>query len=146
MSRPAHPHAMQPHTPGRTRTAPPQMPPQMPFSGRYRSYTLFGMTGVLYLLAGFVALRAVQALGRGPDAWAALQSQFAHPGYVAFHALSLVAVLFVGVRFFRLFPKAQPAKIGPAKPPPAPVLHAMLYGVWIAVSGGLALVLAGGIF
>ena len=146
MSRAAHPHAMQPHRPGRTRTAPPQMPAQFPGQGRYLTYTLFGATGILYLLAGFVALRVVQALGRGPAAWAEVQSQLASPGYVAFHLLSLVAVLFVGVRFFRLFPKAQPAKIGPAKPPPPTVLHAMLYVVWIAVSGGLALVLAGGIF
>lgn len=146
MGRAAHPESMAPSRPGRTRTAPPQMPPQMPWQGRYFAYTLFGMTGILYLLAGFVALRAVWALGDGPARWAELQGQFAHPGYVAFHALALVAVVFVGVRFFRLFPKAQPAKIGPLKPPPRPVLHAMLYAVWIAVSGGLALVLAGGIF
>ena len=145
MARAAHPHAMQPHRPGRTRTAPPQMPPQFPSQGRYLAYTLFGATGVLYLLAGFVALRAVTAVGRGPAEWAAFQAQLAHPGYVIFHALSLLAVLFVGVRFFSLFPKAQPAKIGPAKPPPGPVIHAMLYVAWIAVSGGLALVLAGGI-
>jgi fumarate reductase subunit C len=55
-------------------------------------------------------------------------------------------VIFVGVRFFSLFPKAQPAKIGPAKPPPRAILHAMLYAAWVVVSGGLALVMAGGIF
>ena len=65
---------------------------------------------------------------------------------IALHVILLAAVLFVGVRFFRLFPKSQPAKIGPAKPPPRPVIHAMLYVVWIAVSGGLALIMAGGIF
>ena len=146
MARAAHPHAMRPHRPGSTRTAPPQMPPQFPSQGRYLSYSLFGATGILYLAAGFVALRALNALSRGPAEWAALQAQLAHPLYVAFHALSLVAVIFVGVRFFSLFPKAQPAKIGPAKPPPRPVIHAMLYVAWIAVSGGLALVLAGGIF
>jgi len=146
MARPAHPHAMAPSVPGRTRTAPPQLPPQFPLSGRYLPYTLFGATGILYLLAGLVALRVVWALGSGPAAWQSTQQQLAHPLYVLFHALTLAAVIFVGVRFFRLFPKAQPAKIGPAKPPPAPVLTAMLYGAWIAVSGGLALVLAGGIF
>ena len=45
MARAAHPHSMSPSQPGRTRTAPPQMPPQFPTSGRYLSYTLFGMTG-----------------------------------------------------------------------------------------------------
>ena len=146
MARLAHPEAMQPHRPGRTRTAPPRLPAQFPMAGRYLTYTLFGWTGLLYLLAGLVALRVVWNLGDGPAAWQATQAQLAHPLYVAFHALSLVAVIFVGVRFFRLFPKAQPAKIGPAKPPPRPVLHAGLYVAWIAVSGALALVLAGGIF
>ena len=67
-------------------------------------------------------------------------------GLIALHIVLLAAVIFVGVRFFRLFPKSQPAKIGPAKPPPRPIIHAMLYAAWIAVSGGLALILAGGIF
>jgi fumarate reductase subunit C len=146
MARAAHPRAMAPSRPGRTRTAPPTMPPQFPAQGRYRSYTLFGATGVLYLLCGFVALRAVWALGDGPGAWQEILSQLGHPLYVLFHAASLAAVVFVGVRFFSLFPKAQPAKIGPAKPPPEPVITAMLYGAWAVVAGGLALVLAGGIF
>jgi fumarate reductase subunit C len=122
------------------------MPAEFPGSGRYLTYTLFGATGILYLLVGFVALRVVWALGDGPAAWQSIQQQLAHPVYILFHALCLAAVIFVGVRFFRLFPKAQPAKIGPLKPPPAPVLTAMLYGAWIGVSGGLGLVLAGGIF
>ena len=62
---------------------------------------------------------------------------FASPGYVIFHVLALISAIFVGVRFFRLFPKAQPARIGPVKPPPPAVLHAMLYAAW----GGITLVL-----
>jgi fumarate reductase subunit C len=137
---------MKPHARERTRTAPPLMPAEFPLLGRYRTYTIFGATGILYLLMGFGALRVVWALGSGEAAWRELQQQLARPGYVAFHALCLAAVIFVGVRFFRLFPKAQPAKIGPAVPPPRPVLHALLYAAWIAVAGGLALVLSGGIF
>jgi fumarate reductase subunit C len=146
MARAAHPHAMSPSAPGRTRTAPPQMPAQMPWRGRYFTYTLFGATGLLYLLCGFGALRAVWMLGSGPIEWAAFQQQYATAPLIAIHVVCFAAVLFVGVRFFRLFPKAQPAKIGPAKPPPRPILHAGLYVAWIAVSGGLALIMAGGIF
>lgn len=145
MARTAHPDAMKPSGPQRTRTAPPILPGEFPFAGRYRSYTLFGATGVLYLLMGFVALRVVWALGTGEAAYANVQRDLANPLYVAFHALCFAAVCFVGVRFFRLFPKAQPAKIGPVKPPPRPVLHAGLYAAWIAVGGGLAFILAGGI-
>jgi len=146
MARSAHPDAMKPHVPGRTRTAPPLMPAQFPMAGRYRSYTLFGATGVLYLLMALVALRVVWALGSGEAAWVEVQWQLTNPIYVVFHLLCLAAVIFVGVRFFSLFPKAQPAKLGPVKPPPSPILLAGLYGAWIAVGGGLALVLAGGIF
>ena len=146
MARAAHPHSMSPSQPGRTRTAPPHMPAQFPMSGRYLSYTLFGMTGILYLLCGFGALRAVWTLGESAEAWAAFQAEYATAPLIALHVLCFAAVIFVGVRFFSLFPKAQPAKIGPAKPPPRPILHAGLYVAWIAVSGGLALIMAGGIF
>jgi fumarate reductase subunit C len=118
----------------------------MPFAGRYLSHTLFGWTGVIYLLLGLLALHVVWALGDGADSWDRVIGSFRNPIYIAFHALSLVSVIFVGVRFFRLFPASQPPRIGPAKPPPAPVILAGLYVAWIAVAGGLAVVLAGGIF
>ena len=146
MARPAHPHAMTPAQAGRTRTAPPMLPDQFPFQGRYRAYTLFDLTGAIYLLLGFVVLRAVWALGSGPDAWSALRASFASPLWIAFHLLALVCVCFVAVRFFRLFPKSQPPRIGPAKPPPRPVIHAMLYAAWIGVTLVMVVILAGGIF
>lgn len=145
MARPAHARAMRPHGPERTRTAAPGMPDQFPLAGRYRAYTLFGATGVIYLLLGLLVLRCVWALGRGPEAWAAAMESFRNPLYVAFHIVALAGVVFVGVRFFRLFPKAQPPRIGPLKPPPGRVIQALLYGAWIVVGGGLALILAGGI-
>jgi fumarate reductase subunit C len=109
-------------------------------------YLLFDATGIVYLLCGFGALRAVWMLGSGPTAWTEFQQEYARMPLILLHVVLFAAVIFVGVRFFRLFPKAQPAKIGPAKPPPRPILHAMLYAAWIAVAGGLALIMAGGIF
>ncbi len=146
MARAAHPDAMKPHRPGRTRTAAPRMPNQFPFSGRYLAYVLFDATGLVYLLLGGLILRVVWALGDGRSSWESMITSFENPIYVAFHVLSLVCVVFVAVRFFRLFPKAQPPRIGPAKPPPQPVILGMLYVAWIAIAGGLAFVLAGGIF
>ena len=146
MARAAHPDAMKPTRPGGTRTAPPEMPPQFPFSGRYAAYTLFDITGILYLLVGLVVLRAVWALGSGEAAWREVLSQFANPLYVVFHVLTLISVVFVGARFFRLFPKAQPPRIGPVKPPSQPVIMGLLYVVWIGVAGAMAAILAGGIF
>jgi fumarate reductase subunit C len=142
----ADPHAMAAAKPGATRTAPPRMPPEFPLRGRYLAYTLFDATGAVYLLLGLLALRLVWALGSGEAAWSAARSSLRHPLYLAFHALALAAVVFVAVRFFRLFPKAQPPKIGPLRPPPQPVIHAMLYAAWALVSVLMTAILAGGIF
>ena len=146
MARAAHPGAMAPPQPGSTRTAPPKMPNEYPMGGRYAAYTLFDATGIVYMLLGLLILRAVWALGTGETAWQGILSGYESPLYIAFHAFSLICVVFVGVRFFRLFPKAQPPQIGPLKPPPQPVIAAMLYAVWIGVTLALTVVLAGGIF
>ena len=146
MARPAHPHAMGPAKPGPTRTAPPRMPREFPMQGRYRAYTLFDATGIVYLLLGLLALHLVWALGDGEVAWSAVMASFRHPLYLAFHALAFVSVVFVAVRFFSLFPKAQPPRIGPLRPPPQPLITAGLYAAWIGVSVAMTLILAGGIF
>jgi fumarate reductase subunit C len=137
---------MAPAKTGPTRTAPPRLPREFPMQGRYRAYTLFDATGAVYLLLGLLALRLVWALGSGPAAWDAAMASLRHPLSLTFHALALLSVVFVGVRFFRLFPKAQPPRIGPAKPPPQPVISAMLYAAWIGVTFVLTAILAGGVF
>ena len=146
MAGPAHPEAMAPPVPGRTRTAPPQMPSTWWSAPRIRTYLLFDATGIIYFLVAFQAIRLVRALGEGEVAWNRTLDSLSNPIYVLFHVLCLVSVVFVAVRFFRLFPKAQPPAIGPAKPPPGPVIHGMLYAVWGAITLGLGLVLAGVIF
>ena len=146
MPRNAHPHAMAPSKPGSTRTAPPQLPDRFPFGGRYLAYTLFDLTGILYLLLAFLVLCAVWSLGSGEAAWNGVLDRNRNIFYLAFHAIALVGVIFVGIRFFGFFPKAQPPRIGPVKPPPKPVILAMLYAVWIGVTAFMSMVLAGGIF
>jgi fumarate reductase subunit C len=69
-----------------------------------------------------------------------------NPLYVLFHLITLVGVVFVGVRFFSLFPKAQPPRIGPAKPPPGPVILGGLYAAWIGVTALFVAILTGGLF
>ena len=143
MSSAAHPNAMAPKKPGATRTAPPM---KRPNNSRMHVYTLFGLTGFVYMLVAFVSLEIVQALAAGPESWDAMQQRLTHPLYIAFHVLGLASVIFVAVRFFRLFPKAQPARLGPAKPPPAGVIHAGLYALWIGVTVVFSLILAGVLF
>jgi fumarate reductase subunit C len=137
---------MAPSKPGGTRTAPPQLPDRFPFGGRYLAYTLFDLTGILYLLLGFLVLGAVWALGSGEAAWDGVLDRYRNIFYLGFHAVALVGVIFVGIRFFSFFPKAQPPRIGPVKPPPKPVILAMLYALWIGVTAFMSIVLAGGVF
>jgi fumarate reductase subunit C len=137
---------MAPPKPGRTRTAPPQTPRTWWGSKRILTYLLFDATGILYFLLGFGAIAWFRALAAGPEAWEAHRAAMATPGMIALHALCFASVLFVAIRFFRLFPKAQPPMIGPLKPPPGPVIHAMLYGVWFVITVVLGLILAGGLF
>ena len=141
----AHPDAMSPPKPGRTRTAPPEMPSTWWTAPRIRNYLLFDATGIIYLLVGFGAIHLVWALGDGPERWAQVLSTLSNPLYLAFHAVSLASVIFVGVRFFSLFPKAQPRDTG-LPMPPAPVIKGLLYVVWIGFTVVFSLVLGGGIF
>ena len=59
----AHPHAMTPSTPGRTRTAPPMTPDGWYSQKRMRRYLLFDATGLVYFLVGFVALAVCMIVG-----------------------------------------------------------------------------------
>jgi fumarate reductase subunit C len=135
--------AMKPRRPGRTRTAPPRMPDHYPTRGRYRAYVAFGSCGLFFLITGLLLLRVVWALGSGPEAWQALLADFRHPLYLLYHAVALGALVWFTLRFFRLFPKTQPPRIGPTKPPPEPVLLAGLHAALVVVTLLLVLVLGG---
>jgi fumarate reductase subunit C len=111
-----------------------------------RAYLAFDATGVVYFLVGFLAIHLVWALGSGQDAYARAQNALGNPIYIAWNLFALLCVIGVGVRFFRLFPKAQPPRIGPLKPPPRPLIHAGLYAAWVAVTVLFSAVLAGGLF
>ncbi|MDP6980942.1 MAG: hypothetical protein QF570_20460 [Myxococcota bacterium] len=141
----AHPNAMQPPKPGRTRTAPPEMPSSWWSAPRIRNYLLFDATGIVYFLVAFFSIELIWALGDGPERWADRLATLSNPLYLGFHVIALASVIFVAVRFFSLFPKAQPRDTG-LPMPPAPVIKAMLYVIWIGLTVLMVAVLAGGIF
>jgi hypothetical protein len=136
--------AMKPSRSGRTRTADPAPPPNFPARGNYLPYLAFGSCGLLLLLVGFAILRLVWLLGDGdPAAWNAVFESYAHPAFLAFHAVALVALTWFTFRFFRLFPKTQPTKLGPLPRPPDSVFLLGLAGAFTAATLLTALVLGG---
>ena len=142
----AHPEAMAPPKKGATRTAPPQMPSSWWGAARMRTYLLFGATGLVYFVAATVFLRLVWDLGKGPEAWQTALTSLSHPIYLAFNALTLISVIFVGVRAFGgMMPKMQP-RTGPLPLLSDGLVKALIYGVWAAITVIISLILAGAIF
>ncbi len=140
----AHPDAMQPRTPGPTRTAPPTRPDGYPWGrARYRSYVMYAATSVLFLLEGLILLRGVRALGAGNQAWTGFVQDLSHPVYIGWHALMLVVTLGFGARtYFKLFVKTQP----PTLPlPPLELIPPAIGAAWLAVTVALVAILGGGL-
>lgn len=127
--------AMKASQPGPTRTAPPRMPDQFWSRGRYRGYIAFGACGFFLLTVSLLLLRAVWVLGdHDPAAWGRLLAGYANPIYVVFHAVALLALVWFGLRFFRVFPKTQPPSIGPFPRPPDAFFAVALNGAFVAAT------------
>jgi len=113
---------------------------------RIRTYLLFGATGFVYLLMGLLVLRLAWALGKGPVAWQAALASLSNPLYIAFHALTLVSLVLVGVRAFgKMMPKMQP-RGGPLPVLPAGTVRGVIYGAWAVITVFMTLALSGVIF
>ena len=91
-------------------------------------------------------LCAVWSLGSGETVWNGVLERHRSILYLGFHAIALVGLIFVGIRFFGFFPKAQPPRVGSVKPPPKSVILVGLYALWIGVTVCMSIVLAGGVF
>jgi fumarate reductase subunit C len=147
MSARARIDSMKPHSPGRTRTAPPEMPAQYWTRGRYLPYILFGSCGFLIYAVAFEVLHTVWILGNhDPAAWQAHLDSHRHPLYLLFHFVALVGLTWFGLRFFGLFPKTQPPKIMGAPKPPDLFFTLALNGAFVAATIAIVLVLGGAIF
>jgi fumarate reductase subunit C len=98
---------------------------------------------VVYFVAGTVVLHLVWVLGKGPEAWGVAISSLAHPLYLLFHALTLISVVFVGIRAFgTMMPKMQPRN-GPLPVLPGGVVRGLIYSVWAVFTLLFSLILAG---
>jgi fumarate reductase subunit C len=143
MSGRARVDAMKPKAQPATRTADPRPPDQFPVRGRYLGYLAFGACGALIMLVAFGILRLLRALGEGEGAWNAALASYANPAYLVFHFLALFALTWFAMRFFRVFPKTQPPRIGPFPRPPDLFFKVALNGGFVVASLLVMAVLGG---
>lgn len=147
----AHPDAMRPSGPSRTRTSWPLRRDGWWWAHRRnRSYVLFGLASVAVLAEALVILAGLWSLGGGEVAWNRYVAVLRSPALRAFHLAALPVFAWYGGRFLRLFPKTQPPRIEIGSLPEAwkrrpelTLLARVTFTVWI-LGSALVLVLLGG--
>jgi len=103
-------------------------------NGRYKRYMLREVTCILVAIYCFISIVGLAALADSPERWAEFLAEFTGPGWVVFHALSLVFYLFfMTFDWFKLAPKAMPLQLGDQKLPDQFIVIGH-YVAWIVVT------------
>ena len=147
----AHPDAMRPTGPSRTRTSWPLRRDGWWWGhSRNRSYVLFGLASVAVLTEAFVILGGAWSLGRGEASWDGYVAALRTPALRTFHLVALPIFVWYGGRFLRLFPKTQPPRIEIGflpeawrRRPPLTRMARVTFAVWV-LGSALVLALLGG--
>jgi fumarate reductase subunit C len=110
---------------------------------RYRSYVLFGGTGLILAIDALIVLRGVRALGEGTAAWAAYLAALGSPIGIAMCWLLFLATLFFSIRWLRVGAKIPPVPLPFLFSLPHSVFLVGHYATLAALSGLLLLILSG---
>ena len=103
-------------------------------NGRYKLYMLREFTAFLVAIYCFIFIAGLAALSDSPERWAGFLAEFTGPGWVVFHAFSLVFyLLFMTFDWFKLAPKAMPLQLGEQKLAPGYIV-AGHYIAWLVVT------------
>jgi fumarate reductase subunit C len=103
-------------------------------NGRYKKYMLREVTCLLVAIYCFISIVGLAALADSPERWAEFIAEFTGPGWVAFHAFSLVFYLiYMTFDWFKLAPKAMPVQLGESKVPDQAIIIGH-YVAWIVVT------------
>ena len=129
---------------GATRMAPARPPDGFWLGHRhYRSYVLFGGTGLVLSAVCVLLLFGIHALGQGHAAWqsylASLDSGLAR----GMCWLLLAGTLFFSLRWLRVGVKLSLVKIGLLPAPPVPVVWFAHFSGLFAITALLLLILSG---
>lgn len=129
-----------------------QPTPRKPFSRPWhndwwlhkRSYTLYMIRELTCIALALYAAVVIYGLGRlaeGPEAWNAFVTALRGPGFVTFHLVALVLMVYHTVTWFQLTPKAMPVMRGDDFLPGRYIVGAH-FAAWAVVSL-VVLVIAG---
>jgi len=94
---------------------------------------LRALTSVFVALYALVLLFQIQALTRGPEAYATFVAWLKTPGSIVLHIIVFVAVIFHTITWLNLTPKAMVLHVG-KKRVPAAVITLSNYIAWGVVS------------
>ena len=105
-------------------------------SWRYTKFALRELSSVFVAFFAGVTLWQLLALGQGPQAYGQFVGRLQSPWFVVLHAISFLFVLFHGVTWFNLAPKAMVVRLGGKRVPDA-VIVGLNYFAWLALSGAV---------
>lgn len=111
--------------------------------GAYFSFIVRELTCVFVGAFAVLTLLLVQALGRGPEAYAAFAARLTAPAWMAFSAVAFAAVLYHAVTWFKAVPTTMMVRLGDRRVPDR-VIAGAHYAAWVVVSLVVALIVLRG--
>jgi fumarate reductase subunit C len=102
-------------------------------SGPYFSSIVRELTCVFVGMFAVLTLLLVQALGRGPEAYAAFAARLGTSACIVFSTVAFVAVLYHAVTWFKLVPTTMVLRLGDRRVPDRVIVGAFHAG-WVVAS------------
>ncbi len=102
-------------------------------SGAYFRFIARELTCIFVGLFAVLTLELVQAVGRGPEAYAAFTARLDSAAYVAFSFVAFAAVLYHAVTWFAAVPTTMRVRLG-AERVPDRVIAGAHYAAWVVAS------------
>jgi fumarate reductase subunit C len=109
----------------------------------YLKFILRELTSLAVAYFVLVTLLEIRALSQGPQVYAEFQIWLKTPLAAALNAISFLFVTFHAVTWFNLAPKAMVLRVR-GKRVPGPLIAALNYVLWLAVSAWVTWLVVGG--
>jgi len=109
----------------------------------YLKFILREISSVFVAWFVLLIILQIRALGKGPEAWAAMEEFMKNPLVIGLNLISFLFVVFHAVTWFNLAPKAMAVRMG-GKRVPNIMISGPNYIAWIVVSAVVAWLLLRG--